>query len=71
MLFCLFEVADNIYLKFIKKIYFLKRLFLVNSQIASVITGLNIIVIVCSKIIYISFEKVRNIFLQDFSRFRY
>ena len=53
-----------------KKIYFFRRLFLVNSQIASVLTGLNYMhlrthLAFCEKI-YISFENVRNIFLKDF-----
>ena len=53
-----------------EKKYFFRRLFLVNSQIASVLTGLNYMHLrthlgFC-EIIYISFEKVRNIFLKDF-----
>ena len=47
----------------------------VNSQIASVHMGLNHLCtyarLVCSEIIYISFEKVHIIFLHDFQRFMY
>ena len=53
-----------------RRIYEKRRLFLVNSQIASVLTGLNYMHLrthlVFCEIIYISFEKVRNIFLKDF-----
>ena len=48
----------------------------VNLQIASVCMGVNQNVhlrtlLVCSEIIYISFEKVCDIFLEDFLRFMY
>ena len=69
--------SDNIYMDFLKNV-FLDVCFsvLVNSQIASALTGLNQLNLihwrtrlVWSEIIYISFEKVRHIFLQDFLRF--
>ena len=48
----------------------------VNLQIASVCTGVNQnehlrTLLVCSEIIYISFENVCDIFLEDFLRFMY
>ena len=67
-------VADNIYLDFLKIYMFLDVCFSSKfaNIIASVRTGLNQRTrLVCSAIIYISFEKVRDIFLQDFYRFMY
>ena len=73
-------VADNIYLDFLK-IYFLDVCFFSKfaNIIASVRTGqLNQLHeihlrtrLVCSEIIYTSFEKVRDIFFQDVQRFMY
>ena len=62
--------------KFRKKHIFLDVCTLVNSQIASVCTGLNQLMhlrtrLVCSEIIKKTSENVHDIFLQDFQRFMY